>query len=174
MLTDKPILFEAKDETNYYTWRTGYAEWESETGALTITAVQHHDLVISLRADEVTGFEIVQREGISTLPYVALGALLADWNTGLGCLLSLILAPFALADWIAAKRTKFPAIRLVQSNGNGAEQGWTLDLRSRKRGRHGREETRALANQLADVLHNTGYGGSMPDLSSDALWFNTR
>jgi hypothetical protein len=174
MLTDKPILFEAKDETNYYTWRIGYVEWESETGTLTITTVQRHNLAISLEADEVTGFEIVQREGISTLPHVALGALLADWNTGLGCLLSLILAPIALVDWIAAKRTRFPVIRLVQSNGDGAEQGWTLDLRSRKRGRRGREETRALANRLADVLHNTGYGGSMPDFSSDALWFNTR
>jgi hypothetical protein len=174
MTSAKPILFEAEGETEYYTWRTGRAECDPGMGVITVCGVPGETPLITIPIDEVIGIEIIQRENISILLHIAFGALLADWNTGLGCLLSLILSPVAIVDRIVAKRTQFPAIKLTQSAGSSPERGWTLTIRSKRRGRRGREETRELANHLADVLRESGYSGLMPDLSAHELWFGAR
>lgn len=170
-LTGRPFLLEAEDEERYYTWRPARAELDPVARTITLRGVYGGTPTITIPISEITGFEIVKREGISTLSSVALGLLLADSNTGFGCLLSILLAPVAIVDRIISRRTRFPIIRLTQSGGAGSGQGWVIYMRSKKRGHRGREETREFARHIADLLHKYGYSGSMPDLSIDELWF---
>jgi hypothetical protein len=168
VLTEKPILFEAEDETRCYTWRLARAELDPVAGAITICGARGKTPTITIHIREITGFEIVPREEISTLPHLALGMLLADSDTGLGCLLSVILAPIAIIQAITSRRARVPVIKLTQSAGDGPGQGWVIHLRSRRRGSRGRVETRELAHRIADLLPRHGYSGSMPDLTDVA------
>lgn len=170
-MSSKLVLVEVKDEAIYHKWRLAHATWEPESRALTVSAEPGGEELITLPVDEIARFEAVLRKGISTLPSIALGALLADSNTGLGCWLSLILAPIAAIDRAVASRTRVPVVRLTQA---AADNPRTLWMRSRRRGRRGREETRDLANWLADALREAGYSGSMPNLSNDDLWLTVR
>lgn len=167
---EEAIFFEIRDQSEYYTWRAGWVEFDSGAGVIGMRG--ETALLVTIPAHTITGFEITMREEISILSHIALGALLADSNTGYGCLLSLILAPAAAIDRIITKRTHFPVIRLTQSMGAGLEQESMIWIRSRRRGRRGREQTRELANRLAGMLRESDYGGTMPDLSNDELWFD--
>jgi hypothetical protein len=167
------IFFEVRDKTGYYTWRAGRAECDPGEGVITVYDVQGKSPVLTVPISQIAGFEITMREGISLLTHIAFGLLLADSDSGYGCLLSLILAPVAAIERLVTKRTRFPVIQLTQSAGDPAEQEWGLWIRSRMRGHHGRVKTREFANHLADVLRESGYSGRMPDLSGDELWFRT-
>lgn len=166
-----PILYEAEDETKYYKWRPARAEVDPTSGVITIYEGRGKRPTLTIQAGEIIGFEIVPRKEISTLHHVIFGALYVDSGTGLGFLLSAILAPIAIFEVISSRKVRFPVIRLTQSAGGGSAGEWVFCLRSRRRRYRGRVETRELAYRIKDLLRTHGYDGSMPDLSTDEHWF---
>jgi hypothetical protein len=170
-LFEKRILYEAEDETRYYKWRPARAEVDPSAGAIAIYEGRGKRPAFTIQAGEIVRFEIVPRKEVSALHHVVFGALYVDSSTGLGCLLSAVLAPIAIFEAISSRKARFPVIKLTQSADDISAGGWVFHLRSKRRRYRGRVETRELADCIKDLLRTHGYGDFLPDLSVDELWF---
>ena len=166
-LQDEQVLFEAEDETRFYRWQPGHIELDPATGVLTIHGHPRNKLVITIPVSEIASCTIVEREDISTLGRTLFFWVIYDETGAIGCPLALLLGPVAILDAMAAKRARFPVIRLVEATSDDLHRGWTIHLRSRRRRRRGRVATQEMAQRVAKFLGQSGYGALMPDLMNE-------
>ena len=160
------VLFEAEDETRLYRWQPGYLELDSAANVLTIHGHPRSKLSITVPVGEIASCEIVEREDISTLGRTLFFWVIYDETGAIGCPLAFLLGPVAILDAIAAKKARFPVIKLTQATSGDSKGGWAIHLRSRKRRRRGRAATREMAHRVIAFLDQGGYSGPLPDPTS--------
>jgi hypothetical protein len=165
---EEQILFEAQDGTTRHVWQPAQLQLRPAAGIITVTGSAVGRPTITVPSSTITRCEIIEREDIPRDTSqkweggAAGGSDLGDLFLGL--LLTVSLAVFeAIIETVRAKKTTVPVLRLIQSEGDGRDQCWVIDLRSEKRGRRGQAATLKMARRVVAMLCLTGYAGAIPE-----------
>jgi hypothetical protein len=162
---EEEVLFKYEDETRYFDWRRAQAWLEPETGEVVVRAVGGHPFTVSMPVVEVSACEIELEGERSLLGSIMMTGLDHTYGGEVGCWTALLFSPIGIIDYFRNRGVQIPVLKLTQSlpDESGQMQEVVLRLRSKRRGRRGQEETRALADRVGAYLREHGYDGLLPD-----------
>ena len=149
------ILFEYEDATEYYTWQPGVVALACDAGAIEVSGEGGGHFSRMLPACEIRRYDMVVRKDINFSKYFE-GVWYGDSS---GCLF--LVLPIMAIDALIARRTKFPVLKLSWGSPQNEE---AIYLRSRYRGRRGKEATDTLAQRVMDFLDENGFDGPDPKI----------
>ncbi len=159
------ILVQIEGETGRHEWRTASLALDPVAGAIKISGYRAGVPRISIPVSEISGCEIVVKEGGRDQdPVVSGGGDLAS---------AIFLGFIVLIGYAVGKAGQVPAIKVTQSVGDGERRQRVIHLRSTETGDRGQAATAEIARRMAAFLRRSGYSGVIPDELSEPASFES-
>jgi len=133
-------------------WRNAWLELDHAAGTISLESAGGiaNKFAMTLAANQLDGFEIIQISEVNTLAAMYGGGLLG----------------YGIA-WLMSRWVKVPAVRLTQQSAPPGEQWVNLRAPGTRV-----KKTQAVAQRIDGFLRERGYQGMMPDVQNEELWKN--